>query len=83
MLRAVHVEVVSFQFRKVSVSSRWEGAIETKLLSAQQRRTVEYQQQSAVISADIAVVLAQADATVELEQAEARATAGRDRPPEG
>ena len=75
VLRAVHVEVVSFQFRKLSVSSRWEGAIETKLLSAQQRRTVEYQQQSAVISADIAVVLAQADATVELEQAEARATA--------
>lgn len=75
VLRAVHVEVLSFQFRKVSVSSRWEGAIETKLLSAQQRRTVEYQQQSAVIAADIAVVLAQADATVELEQAEARATA--------
>lgn len=75
VLRTVHVEVVSFQFRKVSVSSRWEGAIETKLLSAQQRRTVEYLQQSAVIAADIAVVLEQANATVELEQAEARATA--------
>ena len=75
VLRELHVEVVAFQLRKVSVSSQWEAAIEAKLLSAQLRRTVEFHQLTAAISADIAVVLADADTTVAIEQATASTAA--------
>jgi hypothetical protein len=75
VLRELHVEVVAFQLRKVSVSSEWEAAIEAKLLSAQLRRTVDHHLLTAAISADIEVVLADADATVAVEQAEAATAA--------
>ena len=75
VLRELHVEVVAFQLRQVSVSSQWEAAIEAKLLSAQLRRTVEFHQLTAAISADIAVVLADADTTVAIEQATASTAA--------
>lgn len=75
VLREMHVEVVAFQLRKVSVAARWEVAIESKLLSAQLRRTVEFHQLTAAIAADIAVVLADADTTVAVEQARASTAA--------
>ena len=75
VLRELHVEVVAFQLRKVSVSSEWEKAIEAKLLSAQLRRTVEHHQLTAALNADIDVVLADADASVAVEQAEAATAA--------